>query len=56
MHIILGLDVVGADLLRHKLQQVTPDIHFTCDGLITKWIVGAQFDSNEPLAFPEVQV
>ena len=56
MKIRLKVDTIGSRVLNHNLQQLTPDIHFTCDGHITKWIVGAQFDSVVPLSYPELQV
>ena len=38
-------------------QQITPDMRFTCDGMITKWIIGADwgYDGNDRL-FPELQI
>ena len=41
---LLGLEGVGIAVTRHRRQQITPDIKFTCDGMITKWIVGAYED------------
>ena len=36
-------------------QQITPDMRFTCDGMITKWIIGASSQSDEDF-LPELQV
>ena len=36
-------------------QQITPDMKFTCDGIITAWIVGANWNRTNSL-FPEFQV
>ena len=36
-------------------QRLFPNITFTCNGSITKWIVGAEADINEQL-FPELQI
>ena len=36
-------------------QQITPNIKFTCDGWITKWITGAIWDGKKTL-FPELQI
>ena len=55
MHLLLGLDTVGDHENRHRRQQITPDMKFTCDGLITKWIVGALWRNNWNL-YPELQV
>ena len=55
MRILLGLDSVGSRITTDKRQQITPDIRFTCDGMITKWIVGADWNSNGSL-YPEVQI
>ena len=37
------------------LQHLFPNITFTCNGSITKWIVGAEADTGE-LLFPELQI
>ena len=55
MRILLGLDTVGDRRLFHSRQQITPDIKFTCDGLITKWIIGAGW-VNRGNSNPELQV
>ena len=38
-------------------QQLTPDMRFTCDGMITKWIIGADWhqDDNDDRS-PELQI
>ena len=36
-------------------QQISPEMRFTCDGMITKWIVGAEFNSRDNL-YPELQI
>ena len=55
MRILLGLDTVGALADRGARQQITPDMNFTCDGMITKWIVGAGWGSSDSF-YPELQV
>ena len=55
MRILLGLDTVGGDVHRSRRQQITPDMNFTCDGMITKWIVGANWGSSASF-YPELQV
>ena len=55
MHILLGLDTVENSRSSGRRQQITPDMKFTCDGLITKWIVGAGWSSSGIL-YPELQV
>ena len=55
MRILLGLDTVRDDVGRNLRQEITPDIKFTCDGMITKWIVGADWDSRSSF-YPELQV
>ena len=38
-------------------QQITPEMKFTCDGVITKWIIGAQWNDNSgDFLYPELQV
>ena len=54
----LLLDIGDTERHMHteKRQQITPDIRFTCDGMITKWIIaGEWYDSNQML-YPELQV
>ena len=55
MRILLGLETVGNVTGRSRRQQITPDMNFTCDGMITKWIVGADWDSSASF-YPELQV
>ena len=55
MRLLLGLDSVGNVTGTGKRQQITPDIRFTCDGMITKWIVGAGWITLESL-YPELQI
>ena len=40
MRILLGLDTVNNYNFLAQRQQITPDIRFNCDGMITKWIIG----------------
>ena len=55
MRLLLGLDRVGRVLnTTGNRQQLTPDIQFTCDGMITKWIVGANWGNKN--LYPELQV
>ena len=39
---------------RDQQQRLFPDITFTCNGSITKWIVGAETDNGD--ALPELQI
>ena len=55
MRLLLGLDSVGSGINTGRRQQITPDIRFTCDGMITKWIVGANWVSDKSL-YPELQI
>ena len=55
MRILLGLNTVGSLHNNQQRQQITPDIKFTCDGLITKWIVGGSWRYNSKF-YPELQV
>ena len=42
---------------RDQQQRIIPHINFTCDGSITKWIVGAKWDaSGQRVHFPDLQV
>ena len=55
MRILRGLETVGSATNLDQRQQITPDIKFTCDGMITKWIVGADWDSRDSF-YLELQV
>ena len=54
MKILLGSETVGSVINPSQRQQITPDMKFTCDGMITKWIIGANVFSNS--FYPELQV
>ena len=57
MNIILGLDTIGAITNIERRQQITPDMRFTCNGMITKWIIGADWgNDDDDTLFPELQV
>ena len=36
MRILLGLDHIKSALIRDRRQQITPDLHFTCEGFVTR--------------------
>ena len=56
MRILLGLDTVNQkdSYSQVQHQQITPDMRFTCDGWITKWIIGASVANGS--LYPEIQV
>ena len=54
MRILLELDTVNDFNSLAQHQQITPDIRFTCDGMITKWIIGANMAGSS--INPELQV
>ena len=50
LHTLVGLGDIGRLVVNRDIrQQITPDINFTCDGVITKWIVGGSWNKNSPL-------
>ena len=55
MHTLVGLGEVGRLIGYNRRQQITPSITFTCNGWITKWIIGAIWDDENKL-FPELQI
>ena len=55
MKILLGLESVGNPVTTAPRQQITPAVNFTCDGMITKWIIGTNWKGGESL-YPELQV
>ena len=54
MKLLLKLDTVKDTSFLAQRQQITPDIRFTCDGMITKWIIGAYMAGGS--FNPELQV
>ena len=52
---ILQLDTVGLPVMTDGRQQITPDMRFICDGMITKWIIGAEWSSDGDYN-PELQL
>ena len=55
MRLILGIELHGNVISTESRQQITPDMKFTCDGMITKWIITA-FAQSEENQHPELQV
>ena len=55
MRLILNIEMHGALASTPSRQQITPDMKFTCDGMITKWIITA-FAQSEENQRPELQV
>ena len=54
MRLLRRLDTVNNYNFLAQHQQITPDIRFTCDGMITKWIIGAYMAGGS--FNPELQV
>ena len=55
MRLLLDLDIIGTLRYTERRQQITPDMRFTCDGMITKWIIGADWGTFS-IYYPELQV
>ena len=56
IRLLLNVDRVSSITIRDRRQQISPEMNFTCNGTITKWIIGASFfDVNRHL-YPELQV
>ena len=57
IRLLLNVDMVSSTTIRDRRQQISPGMNFTCNGTITKWIIGADslFDTNRHL-YPELQV
>ena len=54
---LVGLGDIGRLVIRGIHQQITPDINFTCDGVITKWLVGGGWVNDSSLIpGPELQL
>ena len=54
MRILLELDTVNQKIPYPQRQQITPQMSFTCDGWITRWIIGASVANGS--LYPEIQV
>ena len=57
IRLLLNVDRVLYTTTIDRRQQISPEMNFTCNGTITKWIIGADsfFDVNRHL-YPELQV
>ncbi|CAI8024638.1 hypothetical protein GBAR_LOCUS14308 [Geodia barretti] len=55
MRLSLNLDSVSPIMYTSQRQQISPEMRFTCDGNITKWIVGAGYGAADNL-YPELQI
>ena len=54
---LLGLASFGTAVVTRERQQITPSMTFTCDGVITKWIIGAEWSGeSEDTLYPELQL
>ena len=57
IRVVLKLDPVERVATRESRQQITPDMKFTCDGIITKWIIGADWTmQGHDILYPELQL
>ena len=47
----------GSAITIDQRQQITPDMRFTCNGMITKWIIGANWGRGlDNTLYPELQL
>ena len=46
IRLLLGLGNVSGLVHTDERQQITPAMRFTCNGMVTKWIVGANFNEK----------
>ena len=57
IRLLLGVDRTYGIEYNSQRQQISPEIKITCNGLITKWIVGAEWTSSTSrYLYPELQV
>ena len=59
MKLLLDIDSVPDVRETEGRQQLNPNMRFTCNGVITKWIIGAELqddDDEQNHLFPELQV
>ena len=55
MRHFLNLETVSNLVHPRQSQRLSPEMRFTCDGMITKWIIGADFNMDRHLN-PELQI
>ena len=57
IRLFLRIDVTSSHFRIGRRQQISPEMNFSCDGMITKWIVGAYwFSIVDRYAYPELQI
>ena len=57
IRLLLGVDINYGITSRNERQQISPEIKFTCHGMITKWVIGADWSSGvTSYLYPEAQV
>ena len=57
IRLLLGVDGTYGIEYNSQRQQISPEIKITCNGLITKWIVGADWNpSTSRYLYPELQI
>ena len=56
MRLILNLDTTSSLTYTERRQLIVPEVKVTCDGVITKWIVGAEWTFSGRYLYPELQV
>ena len=55
MRYLLNVDTVSSLIVPNQRQQISPEMRFTCNGNITKWIIGAEYGEDGNL-YPELQI
>ena len=57
IRLLLGVDRTNGIEYNSQRQKISPEIKITCNGLITKWIIGAEWTSSvSAYLYPELQV
>ena len=57
MRLILNLDPTYGPIYTERRQLIVPEVKVTCDGVITKWIVGAEWTFHiSRYLYPELQI
>ena len=57
IRLLLRQETTSAPTTIDRRQQISPEINFTCDGMITKWIIVANsLTYTNSFFFPELQV
>lgn len=56
MELLLYSHISAETINNDRVQLMSPGLMFTCDGVITKWILGIKMEDDDEHQYPELQV